>query len=174
MFRIIQDSTEDILRVCRGKDLILVSHSQIGAVEAKVLGIPTVNVTLQVEMIPQTLKKQSLGENLMGKLISSQMVKPYNKIGKNYGLAKFKSSDEVMSRRLDLIPLSPLVTPPSPWWEPQHRMTGYWYRDEDRYQPSQELLRFLQAGEKPAILALRPCPLRADRAGKTGLLCKGL
>lgn len=154
VFRIIQDSTEDILRVCRGEDLILVSHSQIGAVEAKVLGIPTVNVTLQVEMIPQTLKKQSLGENLMGKLISSQMVKPYNKIGKNYGLAKFKSSDEVMSRRLDLIPLSPLVTPPSPWWEPQHRMTGYWYRDEDCYQPSQELLRFLQAGEKPAILAL--------------------
>lgn len=154
VFRIIQDSTDDILRVCRGKDLILVSHSQMGAVEAKVLGIPTVNVTLQVEMIPQTLKKQRLGEKLLGRLISSQMVKPYNKIGSNYGLAKFKSSDEVMSQSLDLIPLSPLVTQPSPWWEPQHIMTGYWYRDEADYQPPQELLSFLQAGEKPVILAL--------------------
>ena len=51
VFRIIQESTTEVYEACKGKDFIIVSHSQMGAVEAGVLGIPTVNVTLQTEMI---------------------------------------------------------------------------------------------------------------------------
>ena len=47
VFKIIQNSTAEIYDVCKGKDLIIVSHSQMGATEAEALGIPTVNVTLQ-------------------------------------------------------------------------------------------------------------------------------
>ena len=34
VFRIIQESTDEIYKVCQGKDLIIVSHSMMGAVEA--------------------------------------------------------------------------------------------------------------------------------------------
>ena len=40
VFRIIQESTTEVYEACKGKDLIIVSHSQMGAVEAGVLGIP--------------------------------------------------------------------------------------------------------------------------------------
>ncbi len=49
IFNMIQESTGDIYNICEGKDLIVVTHSHMGAVEAEVLGIPTVNVTLQTE-----------------------------------------------------------------------------------------------------------------------------
>ena len=34
VFKIIQNSTKEIYEVCKGKDLIVVSHSQMGATEA--------------------------------------------------------------------------------------------------------------------------------------------
>ena len=58
IFNMIQESTRDIYNICEGKDLIVVTHSHMGAVEAEVLGIPTVNVTLQTEMIAKKLKKK--------------------------------------------------------------------------------------------------------------------
>ena len=63
VFKIIQNSTHEIFEVCKGKDLIIVSHSQMGATEAEVLGIPTVNVTLQKEMIGESLNRKLSGTN---------------------------------------------------------------------------------------------------------------
>lgn len=96
VFKIIQKSTNEVYAACKGKDLIIVSHSQMGATEAEVLGIPTVNVTLQTEMIAQKLKEQKWTDKLIGGLIGRQMAKPYNKIRKVYGLPKMKSSDEII------------------------------------------------------------------------------
>lgn len=62
VFRIIQKSSKEIYEVCKGKDLIIVSHSQMGSVEAGALGIPTLNVTLQKEMIGENLKPKSFAE----------------------------------------------------------------------------------------------------------------
>lgn len=97
VFNIIQNSTQEIIEVCKGKDLIVVSHSQMGATEAEVLGIPTVNVTLQKEMIAEKLKPQGLKDKLIARLIGKQMAKPYNKIRKVYGLKSVNSSDEIIS-----------------------------------------------------------------------------
>lgn len=41
IFNIIQESTDEIYDICKGKDLIVVTHSHMGAVEAEALGIPT-------------------------------------------------------------------------------------------------------------------------------------
>ena len=96
VFRIILESTHEIFEVCKGKDLIIVSHSQMGATEAEVLGIPTVNVTLQKEMIGEKLKPQSFKDKLIGGMIAKQVAKPYNKIRKIYNLKAVKSADEIM------------------------------------------------------------------------------
>ena len=59
VFDIIVESTGDVFEACKGMDLIVVSHAQMGATEAEVLGIPTVNATIQPEMIPEKLKKKT-------------------------------------------------------------------------------------------------------------------
>lgn len=154
VFKIIQNSTHQIFEVCKGKDLIIVSHSQMGATEAEVLGIPTVNVTLQKEMIAEKLKPQSFWNKLIGQVIGKQVAKPYNKIRKVYGLKPIQSSDEIISRKLNLIPISKHVLERNPYWEEQHILTGYWYEDEENYVPDEKLAAFLASGEKPILLAL--------------------
>ncbi len=154
VFRIILESTHEIFEVCKGKDLIIVSHSQMGATEAEVLGIPTVNVTLQKEMIGEKLKPQSFKDKLIGGMIAKQVAKPYNKIRKIYNLKAVKSADEIMSKKLNLIPISKYVLERNPYWEEKNILTGYWYDEEPEYIPNEQLVKFLAEGDKPVILAL--------------------
>lgn len=154
VFRIIQESTHEIFEVCKGKDLIIVSHSQMGATEAEVLGIPTVNVTLQKEMIGEKLKPQTFKDRLIGGMIAKQVAKPYNKIRKVYNLKAVKSADEIMSKKLNLIPISKYVLERNPYWEEKNILTGYWYDEELEYVPDENLVKFLADGDKPVILAL--------------------
>jgi len=154
VFRIIQNSTHEIFEVCKGKDLIIVSHSQMGATEAEVLGIPTVNVTLQKEMIGEKLKSQTFKDKLIGGMIAKQVAKPYNKIRKVYGLKAVKSADEIMSEKLNLIPISKYVLERNPYWEEKNVLTGYWHDEEPEYVPDERLKNFLADGDKPVILAL--------------------
>ena len=64
IMKIIEGSSKEVYEICKGKDLIIVTHSQMGAVEAGVLGIPKVNVTLQTEMIGEKLRKQKFSEKV--------------------------------------------------------------------------------------------------------------
>lgn len=159
VFKIVEQSTPEVYACCQGKDLIIVSHSHIGAVEAEALHIPTIDVTLQTEMIAEIGKPQNFGQRLGGKLfntvVNPMIVKPYNKLRRVYGLPKMKSMDQMMSPALNLIPISRYVIAPSPYWAKQNRMTGYWYEEQSiDYEPSKQLQDFLQAGEKPIVLAL--------------------
>ena len=153
VFKIIESSSDEVYEACKGKDLVIVSHSKIAAAEAQALGIPAVNVTLQTEMIPESKKPQRFFDKLVGALINPQMVKPYNKIRKRYGLPRIKTMDECMSG-LNLIPISRYVTEPNPYWDEKNKLVGYWYSEEEPYQPDEKLRDFLSAGEKPVILAL--------------------
>jgi len=154
VFNIIQNSTIEIYEACKNKDLVIVSHSQMGATEAEALNIETINVTLQVEMIPQRKKVASIKDKLFAALINPQMVKPYNKIRKIYNLNPVKSLDEVMSKKLNLIPISQHVIKTNPFWEEQHKLVGYWFSDDQTFTPSKELKSFLATGSKPIILSL--------------------
>lgn len=154
VFRIIKESTSDIYNECKGKDLIIVSHSQMGATEAEVLSIPYINITLQTEMIPESLKKKSLKDNIIGSIIGTQMAKPYNSIRKIYNLPKIKSSDEIVSKRLNLIPISKYFVERNKYWDKQHILTGFWYDENNEYTPDDRIVEFLSNGEKPIILAL--------------------
>lgn len=162
VFKIIQNSTKEIFELCKGKDLIVVSHSQMGATEAEVLGIPTVNVTLQKEMVAEKLKPQSFWDKLFAGMIGKQAAKPYNKIRKKYGLKAIQSSDEIVSRELNLIPISKFVLERNPYWEEQHVLTGYWYDDSENYKPDEKLATFIAEGEKPIILSLGAMSFEAN------------
>ena len=154
IMKIIEGSTDEVYELCKGKDLVIVTHSQMGAVEAGILGIPKVNVTLQTEMIGEKLRKKKFGEKLIGGFIEKQAAKPTNKIRKKYGLKPVKSSEEEMSDKLNLIPISKYVIDRNPYWEEKNVLTGYWFDDKEEYEPDDALKAFLDAGEKPVVLAL--------------------
>lgn len=154
IFNTIQKSSHEVFEACKDKDLIIVSHSQLGAIEAEVLGIPTVNVTLQTEMIAEKLKPLTLKDKIIGSIIGKQIAKPYNRIRKIYGLNSIKSLDEIISKQLNLIPISKYIIKQNSFWERQHVLTGYWYEDELEYKPDKKLEAFIKAGDKPIILAL--------------------
>ena len=154
IMKIIEGSSKEVYGICKGKDLIIVTHSQMGAVEAGVLGIPKVNVTLQTEMIGEKLRKQKFTEKLIGGFIAKQAAKPTNKIRKIYGLKPVKSADEEMSDKLNLIPISKFVIDRNPYWEAKNVLTGYWYDETEEYTPDEKLEAFIRSGEKPIVLAL--------------------
>ena len=154
VFNIIENSTADIYDACKNKDLVIVSHSQMGATEAEALGIKRVSVTLQTEMVPQVHKKKSIGDKIFGFVVAPQMVKPYNKLRKKYSLKPLKALDEVISKDLNLIPISRYFTQPNPFWDESNKVVGYWYDDDTNYKPDEKMREFLSSGDKPIILAL--------------------
>lgn len=154
VFDIIVESTADVFETCKGMDLIVVSHAQMGATEAEVLGIPTVNVTLQTEMIPEKLKKQTFINKIIGGFIAGQIAKPYNKIRKKYKLKPAKDIGMIMSSNYDLIPISKYAKERNPYWEPHHVFTGFWHQEEKDYKPDEKLDNFLKNGDKPVLLTL--------------------
>ncbi len=154
IMKIIQASSNEVYKLCEGKDLIVVTHSKMGAVEAGVLGIPTVDVTLQTEMIPEKGKPVRFTDKIIGKMIGKKVNKPYDKIRRQYGLKPMKTGDEIRSDKLNLIPVSKFVLEPSPYWESKNMITGYWYEEEKEYVPDERLRRFIESGEAPAVLAL--------------------
>ena len=162
IMKIIEGSSEKVYEICKGKDLVIVTHSQMGAVEAGVLGIPKVNVTLQTEMIGEKLRKQKFGEKLIGGFIAKQAAKPTNKIRKLYGLKPVKSADEEMSDKLNLIPISKYVLDRNPYWEEKNVICGYWCDEEEEYIPDERLKSFVESGEKPVILALGAMSFEAE------------
>lgn len=158
IFKIIEESSKDIYKQCRNKDLVIVSHSNMGAIEAEALNIKTVNVTLQTEVIPETFKEKSafkkITDGLLNTCINGVMVSPYNKIRKEYKLKKIKSIDQIMSPSLNLIPISSYVIEQNPYWEEKNKVVGYWFEGNESYEADEELKRFLSEGDKPIILAL--------------------
>jgi UDP:flavonoid glycosyltransferase YjiC (YdhE family) len=79
-----------------------------------------------------------------------------NAARERFGLRPLRhaGSDDLYSRDLNLIAVSPTVDPPPRDWAPRHRMTGYWLLDDETWQPSAELAAFVEAGAKPIVVTL--------------------
>jgi sterol 3beta-glucosyltransferase len=159
VFKIIEKSTFEIKRLCSDVDLVIASHSNIGAVEAEASGVPFISVTLQPDVIPKKLEKKSkikvVSDKLMGALINPLMVGPYNKLRKIHGLKKISSFDQLLSPLLNIVPISPLICPPNNLWEEKNKVVGYWFVDESlNYMPDDLLRNFIKLGPPPIIISL--------------------
>lgn len=175
---IVEQSYPDILTLCREADLVVVSHSFAGRVEADKLGLPVVSVTLQPQAIPtydplQSLFKRALAA-LAGAAISPLMVGPYNRLRRKAGVPPVKDIEGMMSARLNLIPASPLVVPPDKRWKPQHKVVGYWFLDEPlEWTPPADLQAFLDEGERPVVVSLGAMSLGGTDTLETAQLVLG-
>ncbi|MCK4315176.1 MAG: glycosyltransferase [Anaerolineae bacterium] len=163
----IEQASPDILALCREADLVVVTHSFAGGAEADKLSKPTVSVTLQHQAIPTPDPSQSIFKrtvrNVAANGMGIMMVRPYNKLRRRIGAPTVKGIEEMMSSRLNMIPVRPLVMPRDTRWAPQHCLTGYWFLDEPKepalslskgWTPPVDLRAFLDAGEPPVAISL--------------------
>jgi hypothetical protein len=112
-FAMLEQAHPGLLETCRGADLVIVSHSAAGRMEADKLGLPTVSVTLMPEAIPVKDPKDSFVKRalmgLAGAGMGLLMTRPLDQIRKRVGLPPLGATG-ITSESLNLIPLSPSVT----------------------------------------------------------------
>jgi UDP:flavonoid glycosyltransferase YjiC (YdhE family) len=174
-FAMLEQSHADLLELCRGADLVVVSHSAGGSMEADQLGLPTVSVTLMPEAIPvedpqdRFLKRAVM--RVAGAGMGLLMTRPIDRIRKRLGLPPMGPTG-ITSPALNLIPLSPRIVPPNPLWEPRHRLTGYWFAPApETWMPPDALAAFLEADDPPVVVSLGAMALSGEDAGaSTGAL----
>ncbi len=167
-FAMLEQSHVDLLRLCSGVNLVIVSHTAAGSMEADKLGLPTVSVTLFPQAIPVKNPKDSFFKravmNIAGAGMGLMMTRPLEQIRKRVGLPPMGPTG-ITSSTLNLIPLSPQIFPPNPLWEPRHHMTGYWFAPApERWTPPDDLLAFLKAGEPPVVVSLGAMALSGEDA----------
>jgi len=165
-FAMLEQAHPGLLEHCRGADMVIISHSAAGRMEADILNLPTVSVTLMPEAVPVKdpkdpfLKRMVMG--LIGAGMSLVMTRPLDQIRKRVGLPPM-GINGITSPTLNLIPLSPQVFSPNPLWEPRHRMTGYWFAPAPKsWTPPDDLAAFLEAGEPPIVVSLGAMALSGE------------
>lgn len=167
-FSMLEQAHPDLLALCRDVDLVIVSHTAAGSIEADQLGKPTISVTLMPEAIPANDPKDSFVKKMIMKVAGAgmglMMTRPLDKIRKRVGVPKMGPTG-ITSQRLNLIPISPAITPPNPLWEKRHRLTGFWYAPAPLdWTPPKDLLAFLDAGEAPVVISLGAMALSGEDA----------
>ena len=153
--RLVEEAYPDVLKVCQGADLVVVSDTGSGMAEADRLGLPWISVTLQPARVPVNDAKPSFMGRVIWGTMGKLFVAPTNRFRKRVGAPPVKDIASMMSTRMILLPVSRHVAPPDPRW-PQHVCpTGYWFaRAQKEWAPPPDLLDFLESGEKPIVVSL--------------------
>lgn len=167
-FSMLEQAHPDLLALCQDVDLVIVSHTAAGSIEADQLGKPTISVTLMPEAIPANDPQDPFVKKMIMKVAGAgmglMMTRPLDKIRKKVGVPKMGATG-ITSTRLNLIPISPAIAPPNPLWETRHRVTGFWYAPAPQYwTPPQDLLAFLEVGEPPVVISLGAMALSGEDA----------
>ncbi|MGB2895249.1 MAG: glycosyltransferase [Anaerolineales bacterium] len=168
-FDILEQSHEDILALCAKADLVVISvQSAAGKNEADQLDLPHLSVTLMPWGIPWNDPARPLIKRMAYGAIDGSVrlitTRPLNRIRKRQGLPPV-GPEGFTSKRLNLIPVSPVIYTPEPLWEPQHRVVGYLFAEEPGgWEPPADLLAFLGSGEPPIVVSLGAMSLGDDDA----------
>lgn len=168
VFNIIEESSPEILRLCKNTDIVISSHSHIGVAEAQVCNKKYASVTLQPNIIPNILEEKSFFHNLkdkiLNKILSPLMVKDYNRIRKKLGLKKVNNFYEMISPDLNLIPLSSFIYPKNKFWEEKNKLVGYWFLEESTNQLIDKKINdFIASGDAPIIVSLGAMAFEAKK-----------
>ncbi len=167
-FTMLEQSHADLLALCRAVDMVIVSHTAAGSIEADQLGLPTVSVTLMPQAIPANDPEASFLKQALIKLTGAglglMMTRPLDQIRQRLGIPPMGPTG-ITSPTLNLIPISPHIAPPNPLWEARHRVTGYWFAPAPQsWTPPSDLLAFLDAGDPPVVVSLGAMALGGEDA----------
>jgi sterol 3beta-glucosyltransferase len=169
--RLIEQAYPDLLALCRGADLIVVSDASAGAAEGDKLGIPWISVTLQPMRVPMKKKPipgpgGMIQDSVFG-VLGRMMTAPINGFRKRVGapLVDGMTAAGIQSEELLLLPVSPNIIPPDPAWPSFAEMTGYWFPEPNPdWRPPAELTDFLAAGVPPVVICLGAMSMSGESA----------
>lgn len=167
-FSMLEQSHADLLALCRQNDAVLVSHTAAGSIEADQLEMPKLSTTIFPQAIPVNDPADSFVKRAIGKVAGAgmgfMMSRPLNQIRKRLGVPPM-GPEGITSNRLNLVAVSPHVSPPDPRWESRHRVTGYWFAaNPAHWTPPADLQTFLDAGEAPVVISLGAMALSGEDA----------
>jgi UDP:flavonoid glycosyltransferase YjiC (YdhE family) len=159
VFKIIEGSSMEIKEMCEKCDLVVSTHSYIGAIEAEASSTPFISVTLHPDSIPKKLQEKSAFKYFIDKIVSAAinplMMRAYNKLRRQHGLKSIKSSEELVSPFLNIIPISTYVYERNQYWEEKNKLAGYWFSSKyEEYATPEDLVDFLNSGSPPIVIAL--------------------
>jgi sterol 3beta-glucosyltransferase len=158
-FEMLEKSHADILTLCEEADLIIVPTAiAAGKNEAEILGLPYLSVSLMPWAIPWDDPERPLFKRVLYKTMDGAIhlitTRPLNRIRKRQGLPPV-GKEGFASKQLNLIPISPSIYDPNPFWDSQHKVVGYWFADEpSTWHPTEDLMTFLEDGEPPILISL--------------------
>jgi UDP:flavonoid glycosyltransferase YjiC (YdhE family) len=169
-FNMLEQAHADLLALCRPVDLVIVSHSAAGSIEADQLGLPTVSVTLMPQAIavedPEEGFLKRAAMKVAGAGMGLMMSRPLNRIRERLGVPPMGPTG-ITSPTLNLIPISPHIEPPNPLWEARHRVTGYWFAPAPKtWTPPTDLQAFLESDNSPLVVSLGAMALSGEDALK--------
>ncbi len=163
--RLVEEAYPDVLKVCQGADLVIVSDTGSGMSEADKLGIPWISVTLQPGRVPVTNSTPSFLGRVIWGVMGKLFIAPTNRFRKQVGAPPVKDITSMMSTRLIFLPVSQHVASPDPRWPRQVYQTGYWFaRPQKDWEPPHNLLDFLESGDKPIAVSLGVMSISGKRA----------
>jgi sterol 3beta-glucosyltransferase len=165
-FKMLEESHEDIKSLARDSQVMVVSHTAAGSIEADQLKMKSISVSLFPQAIPVEDPSEPLFKRMVGSAagwgMGLMMKKPLDRIRQRLGVEPMGEAG-ITSRRLNLIPISPYVIPPDPRWETRHQMTGYWFAETpENWSLPDDLLAFLKAGDPPVVINLGAMALGDD------------
>ena len=153
--RLVEEAYPDVFKVCQGADLVITSDTGSGIAEAEKLGLPWISVTLQPGRIPVDNPNPSFVQRFIWGVLGKLFVLPINRSRRRVGAPLVTDITSMLSRRMILLPVSRHVAPPDPRWPEHVHPTGYWFaRPLVNWSPPQDLLDFLEEGEKPIAVSL--------------------
>jgi sterol 3beta-glucosyltransferase len=165
--RLIEEAYPDVLNLCQGADLLITTDTGSGIAEAESLHLPWISVTLQPGRIPLPVTNPSPVGRIIWPVLAKAFIAPTNRFRKRVGAPPAKDISDLMSKRMVLLPVSRNVAPPDPRWPGYVRQTGYWFtRPMGSWTPPQELLDFLNSGERPISVSLGVMSMSGKQASE--------
>lgn len=173
-FRMLEESHPDLASLCNAADVVIVSHTAAGSVEADQFGKRKISVTLFPQAIPVKDKSEPFMKRLVGSVagwgMGLAMSRPLDRIRRKFGVPKM-GPNGITSDLLNLVPISSYIIPPDPRWDTRHQMTGYWFAEQStNWQPPQELVEFIESGEPPVVISLGAMALGGKESAETAKL----
>jgi sterol 3beta-glucosyltransferase len=174
-FDLLEQSHQDILDLCQQNSLVVVpAQSAAGKNEAEQLQLPYLSVSFVPWGIPWDDPDRPFYKRVLygafDRLVALITTRPLNRMRKRQGLPPV-GAEGFSSPHLNLVPVSPAVYPPNPHWAPQHQLVGYWFaRESAGWQPSADLLAFLEDGDPPVLVSLGAMSLGNEDAFKSASL----
>lgn len=153
--KMVEEAYPDVLKVSDGADLVIVSDTGSGSAAAEKLGVPWISVTLQPMRVPKVNPNPPFLWSIFGGLFDKLTTFPINRSRKRMGAPLVTDFAGMQSKRMLLLPVNHHVAAADPQWPVYVHQTNYWYaRPLSDWSPPQDLLDFINDGDKPIAVSL--------------------